>query len=501
MNIQNYSPAANQHSGARMTESMHNHSPRMDQQITGQANAGVAGGLNFDTNLGATQSTTQNMQAIMGSTAAQGINFLDNDPINQNVSQNNNQAMNNNMGTQANSQGDQMLHLMSMLQNVMSMLMNMVTNNNNNSQNAQNNQNNSSPSEASANDTGIDYGGESDSGDYGDYGEPAAAPSAAAPSAAAPSTAAPSAATPSTAAPSESTSEPAAEPTTHAGQLIANARAAAAEKNQAAASSGTTSESTTTDATSSGTSATATDSAAGTSSAAKSSNITATPSSQADFEQHFETEGNSPYQADGTQVFDAFASDVRTENGNGIRGENKIKEEDRVSMAESNESFSATITPDLSPGSQAIVSQWHGQDEGALVKLYVDDQDGDVQTAGAENGVAGDGVFDVYTVYKDAEGEQHRINHGTITEGESLDVNFEKTGNDFSANVNGVAADFSVTDDPEVYFKYGMYLQTKDPMTGEKAQPNDGGMDILARNNITNASAIFENASFTREIV
>ena len=283
--------------------------------------------------------------------------------------------------------------------------------------------------------------------------------------------------------------------------MIANARAAAAEKNQVATSPETKTEAAPGSASEAAPGSASEAAPGAVDGPAKSGGITAPPSSQAEFEQHFETEGNSPYQADGTQFFDAFASDVRTVNGNGIRGENKIKEEDRVAMDQSNESFSATITPDISPGSQAIISQWHGQDEGALVKLYVDDQDGGVQTAGAENGVAGDGVFDVYTVYKDDKGDQHRINHGTITEGESLDVNFEKNGNDFSANVNGVAADFSVIDDPEVYFKYGMYLQTKDPMSGEKAQPDDGGMEILERNNITKASALFENASFTREIV
>lgn len=492
MNIQSYSPAAHQHSNVRMTDSANTYAPRMDQQNTEKMNTGVTGGLNFDTNLGSAQSTAQNLNAIMGSTAAQGINFLDNDPISQNVSQNTNQAMND-MGMGANSQSDQMLHLMSMLQNVVSLLMNMMTNNNNNNQNAQNNQS----STPSANDTGIDYDSSADSSDSGDYGDSSNSPTT---NSDMPKTSSKNAnTTPASTSSSEATT---AEPTTHAAALIANARAAAAEKNQTTAPSGATTETTTSETTSgTATSATSDNATSSVNSAAKSSNITATPSSQAEFEQHFETEGNSPYQADGSQVFDAFASDVRTENGNGIRGENKIKEEDRVSMAESNESFSATVTPDLSPGSQAIISQWHGQDEGALVKLYVDDQAGDVQTAGAENGVAGDGVFDVYTVYKDADGEQHRINHGTITEGESLDVNFEKNGNDFSANVNGVSADFSVTDDPEVYFKYGMYLQTKDPITGEKAQPNDGGMEILERNNITKASAIFENASFTREIV
>ena len=215
----------------------------------------------------------------------------------------------------------------------------------------------------------------------------------------------------------------------------------------------------------------------------------------------FETEGNNPYMDDGTEHYNAFESSVVTPNGNGIRNENKIPEEDRVAMANTNESLTGTVTPELSAGSQAIITQWHGEGEGALVKLYVDDQDADVQTAGAENGVAGDGIFDVYIVYHDESGDPVRVNLGTTESGQPMDLAFEKRGNEFTADVNGVSTSFSAPDDEEVYLKYGMYLQTKDPLTGEKAKPNEGGMEILERNGITHASATFENLVYNREVI
>jgi len=228
-------------------------------------------------------------------------------------------------------------------------------------------------------------------------------------------------------------------------------------------------------------------------------------SSQSTFDKYFDVEGDSPYRANGAQEFDAIGSSVITPNGNGIRNEVKVKEEERVGMTQASESFSATITPDLSPGTQTIVSQWHGEDEGGLVKLYLDDQSGEnmdtgTKGVGVDNGVPSDGVFDVYAIYTDEDGENQRVNFGTIEQGESMDVDITNDRGNFSATVNGESGDFKVADDDEVYFKYGAYLQTKDPVTGERAKPSEGGLEILERNNVTDAKVTFENVNFEREV-
>lgn len=446
INIQNLSPILppRQDTGMQDITNRPTASPQMD---AGLQNLPRDGALNFDTKLGSTHSGATNMNSVLGAGDAKGINFLDNAPINSTDPNDMTNFINNsmnNMNNSVNNTGgnDQMQQILSMIQNLIAMLANTLGMN----------QNDSSDTNSQG-----DYGNNFGSG-LGDSGSHRSDRSEG---------------------PSRGKkSQRSAKPHHSENEVKSDKSSKSDNSNKTNVDPGTHADKIN-----------------------GPSGVKDTAMAPAEFEKHFETEGLSPYQANGSQKFDAFASDVRTENGNGIRNENKIKEEDRVDMASTNESFSATVTPDLSPGSQAMISQWHGEGEGALVKLYVDDQDGDVQTAGAENGVAGDGVFDVYTVYKDDQGEQHRINHGTITEGESLDVNFEKQGNDFTANINGTSADFSVIDDPGVYFKYGMYLQTKDPLTGEKAQPNDGGMDILERNGITKASATFDNANFSREMV
>ena len=456
IHIHNYMPVVQprQDVGLNGTSNSPQSSPQMDAGLQGLPSPGA---LNFDTKLGATHSGAIDMDSIMGASQSKEVNFLEDPNYANNMATEARNAQINNANNSVNNLNNenpidaQIQQLLSMLQNMIAILASMFS------------QGQAEEDPYASESGGIDYNGDNASGAQ---------------------------------TPANDSSNQASSPSRSsqgAGKSEGGGKSEGAGKSERRDSekvNGDSENNTTT-----------TGSAAGTEKAGGPSTISGPAMPQADFEQHFETEGNSPYQADGSQVFDAFSSDVRTENGNGIRNENKIKEEDRVAMSESNESFSATITPDVSPGSQAIISQWHGAEEGALVKLYLDDQGPNAQPSGTENGVAGDGIFDVYTRYTDSSGEEQFISHGTIKEGESLDVAFDKQGNDFSANVNGTSADFTVIDDPEVYFKYGMYLQTKDPETGDKAKPNDGGMDILADNNITQAAATFENANFTREVV
>lgn len=231
--------------------------------------------------------------------------------------------------------------------------------------------------------------------------------------------------------------------------------------------------------------------------ASKSSAPSGPSTSQAEFEKYFDIEGDSPYRADGSLEFDAMKSKVITENGNGIRNEMKIKEEDRLPLSATKETFSASVTPELSPGTQTIISQWHGDGNGALAKLYVDDQ----QKGGVENGIAEDGIFDVYAIYDDADGTEKRINFGTIEKGESLDIDLTADGGDFTFNVNGQSEQFKVADDENVYFKFGSYLQTKDPYTGEKLKPSDGGLEILEKYGVTEGKVTFDNVQFSREVL
>lgn len=457
IHIHNYMPQVppRQDLGLNGTTNSPQASPQMDAGLHGLPSEGA---LNFDTNLGATHSGAIDMNAIMGPPQSKGVSFIE-DPnyannmateaMNAQVNNANNSANNIN---NANPIDAQIQQLLSMLQNLLAIMASMF------SQNQANEDPLANEDPYGTEPSGIEYDDDSSS----------------------------EAQTPQSNSPSQGSSPSSSSQGSGGSERSGKSKSSDSEKVMGDNGSSNTP---------------ATGSAAGTDKPSAPSSITGPAMPKENFEQHFETEGDSPYQADGSQVFDAFSSDVRTENGNGIRNENKVKEEDRVAMSDSNESFSATVTPDISPGSQAIISQWHGAEEGALVKLYVDDQSEDVQAKGTENGVAGDGIFDVYTRYTDSSGVEQFVSHGTIKEGESLDVAFDKKGNDFSANVNGTSADFTVIDDPEVYFKYGMYLQTKDPVSGDKAKPNEGGMDILAENNITKAVATFDNANFTREVV
>lgn len=214
-----------------------------------------------------------------------------------------------------------------------------------------------------------------------------------------------------------------------------------------------------------------------------------------DMEKYFDVEGDSPMKGVGKMVFDAMESQAITPNGNGIRNEVKIKEELRAPSSQTLENFSAKITPEFSAGSQAIVAQTHGED-GVPFKLYVDDQD----NGKSSNGVAGDGEFDVYAKYTDDSGKEQTIEFGSIKKGESLDVDLKMDHGEYELSVNGQKESFDVADDGDAYFKFGSYLQTKDPITGEKAKPLEGGMEILERNNITEGQVTFEGVNYSREV-
>ena len=210
--------------------------------------------------------------------------------------------------------------------------------------------------------------------------------------------------------------------------------------------------------------------------------------------EYFEVEGKDPYKEGDVMSFDALDSAHVTENGNGFRHEVKIKKELRTDMTNSNESFGAELTPTLSPGSKTIVAQYHADDTGTLMKVYVSD------TNEFGEGDAADGTFEVYArlAKPDGSGEEV-VQLGTIQSGDTFDLQVENDKGYVSVGSNtlGGSVAMEVEDSSASYFKFGNYLQAQDPYTLDKYD-SDEFDSFYSDFGITESRIDFANISYSR---
>lgn len=212
--------------------------------------------------------------------------------------------------------------------------------------------------------------------------------------------------------------------------------------------------------------------------------------------QGFVMEGGDPSR-NGKFVFDARREKVKTPNSGGDRHEAKLDKKSRVATEKTQEQFSARITPSLSKGSKAILLQLHPSYKGASAALYV----ADTQQKGSVNGKANDGKFEVYLKVKEKDGSKKTFNFGTIEKGESIDVRYENDRGKLKVSAMGKQSDvYDIQRSDADYFKFGVYLQAKDPVTNKRA---DRGKEeaFFRKHNISEASAIFDNVHYKRNVL
>ena len=223
----------------------------------------------------------------------------------------------------------------------------------------------------------------------------------------------------------------------------------------------------------------------------------------------WEIEGESPITRDGEFSFDALDQCVVTPNGNGCRHEMKVLESERFGLTEQYEFFRATIQPDLSPGADTIVVQHHPGGTGTLAALYLSDRANPYGFQDVENGIAYDGVFDVFvTVRTPGTLQNQAVVLGTVQSGESFDYEvINDHGNmsitAFDKNVKIQPADSEIS-----YLKFGNYLQAIDPDTGERINldmplgPEDRAnfLEYYADIGIDRAIVVFRDVQYSRTV-
>jgi len=217
----------------------------------------------------------------------------------------------------------------------------------------------------------------------------------------------------------------------------------------------------------------------------------------------FEAEGETPFPSayTGTLAFSALKARYVSGNGHGYRHELKTARQHRQTVADTREHFSASVTPTLPAGAKTIVAQYHAEGLDTLVKVYVQD----TADPGGIDGQAGNGVFDVLARLKGTDGKEITTALGTVRSGESfsLDIRFA----DGSASVAASTARHGAidtgrtpikADSGKIYFKFGDYLQARDPATHAHTSNRAKWDEYFQQKGIGSSEVRFNDTKFTR---
>jgi hypothetical protein len=217
----------------------------------------------------------------------------------------------------------------------------------------------------------------------------------------------------------------------------------------------------------------------------------------------FELEGNSPFPSPytGMLTFSAFSSRYESGHGHGYRNELKVASKQRHTADQTREHFFARVTPKLPDGAKTIVAQYHGEGLDTLVKVFLQD------TADAKgiDGKAGNGAFDVLVRILGTDGKEVTTAMGVVRSGESFDLDIRFANREASIAVKtdkGGAIQTALTrvkaDNRNIYFKFGDYLQARDPDTGEHTIVAAKWDAYYLRNHIDRSQISFSQTVFER---
>ncbi|WP_082616077.1 GDSL-type esterase/lipase family protein [Massilia sp. Root418] len=217
----------------------------------------------------------------------------------------------------------------------------------------------------------------------------------------------------------------------------------------------------------------------------------------------FEAEGEAPFPSPyaGTLTFSALKAKYVSGNGHGYRHELKTVARYRQTVAATREHFSASVTPTLPAGAKTIVAQYHAEGLDTLVKVYVQD----TADPGGIDGRADNGVFDVLARLKGTDGKEVTTALGTVRSGErfGLDIRFDG-GSAIVAATTAThgAIDTGRTpikaDSGKIYFKFGDYLQARDPATQAHTSSSAKWDEYFRQKGIGSSEVRFNGIQFTR---
>lgn len=224
---------------------------------------------------------------------------------------------------------------------------------------------------------------------------------------------------------------------------------------------------------------------------------------EANLQRLFALEGNSPYPSPyvGTLNFSALESKYASPNGHGYRNELKVADRERLSLADTREHFAARITATLPNVAKTIVAQYHVEGLDTILKVYVQD------TADKQglDGKSGNGVFDILVRILGVDGKEATTALGTVRSGESFDLDIVLNAGETQVTARTATGGTIKTpltrirpDMRKIYFKFGDYLQARDPVTGEHTISPEKWEEYYRQNNINSSHVRFSHTIFER---
>lgn len=224
----------------------------------------------------------------------------------------------------------------------------------------------------------------------------------------------------------------------------------------------------------------------------------------------WEVEGETPITRTGLLSYKALEQCVITPNGNGCRHEQKVLQSERYGLTEQYERFSADIEANLSRGSETIVVQHHPEETGTLSALYISDNALSVVYPEVKNGIANDGVFDVYVTIRKPDGTRDNevVILGTVTSGEIFHYEVINDHGTLTMSALGERATVTSADSSSSYLKFGNYQQARDPVSRDRlslpkphsAEARDKFLDYYASYGMTESEIVFRNVFYQRII-
>ncbi|WP_177196797.1 polysaccharide lyase family 7 protein [Duganella sp. CF517] len=225
---------------------------------------------------------------------------------------------------------------------------------------------------------------------------------------------------------------------------------------------------------------------------------------EASLQRLFTLEGNSPYPSPyaGTLNFSALESKYASPNGHGYRNELKVADRERLSLADTREHFAARITATLPNVAKTIVAQYHVEGLDTILKVYVQD------TADKQglDGKSGNGVFDILVRILGADGKEATTALGTVRSGEGFDLDIVLNAGAAQVSARTATGGTLKTaltpirpDTRKIYFKFGDYLQARDPVTGEHTSSPEKWDEYYRQNHIDSSHIRFSNTIFERD--
>ena len=121
----------------------------------------------------------------------------------------------------------------------------------------------------------------------------------------------------------------------------------------------------------------------------------------------------------------------------------------------------------------------------------------DIQNGKIINGIANDGIFDIYAVFTKPDGSEMVSPLAAYRPGEPVTFSVENREGTITVSVDAVSVTETVKDCEGAYFKFGNYLQAQDAITSVQETDHTKYEEFYSSRNITKDEVVFRNYRYS----